>query len=238
MTEPFLNNEAERPDWRGLWAAGVEDGQFARNLVSAKRGGLQPIMHAIGDEANRALLDIVDMTFGEDLRAARTRSEHAQHLRPEDIQTFADRGVIASMQPFHKADDGRYAEEYIGDARCRSSYAYKSLLDAGAILVFGSDWPVVTINPFLGMEAAVTGKILDGSYWQTQENITVAEALRAYTATAAYGIKQEGRLGVIAPNARADFVILNGSPFGTDVDWSTISVRATFVDGEMVWEAR
>ncbi|MEM7228414.1 MAG: amidohydrolase [Planctomycetota bacterium] len=237
MTAPFLNNEPERPDWSGLWAAGVEDGQFATNIVSAMRGGLQPIVHAIGDEANRALLDMVMMTYGEDVRTARPRSEHAQHLRAEDIPIFAERGVIASMQPFHKADDGRYAEDYLGEQRCRSSYAYKSLLDAGAVLVFGSDWPVVTINPLLGMETAVTGRILDGTFWQTQENITVAEALRAYTSSAAYGIQQEGRLGVIAPGARADFIVLDGSPFGAEVDWSSIRVRTTYVDGKKVWVA-
>lgn len=237
MRRPFLANRPDRPEWRGLFAEGVEDGTFARNLRAARAAGLQVIVHAIGDEANHFLLNSLVTEF-PDLRAARCRSEHAQHLLPEDIQRFGDLGVIASMQPYHKADDGRYAEAIIGAMRSRSSYAYKSLLDAGAVLAFGSDWPVVSIDPMLGVEAAVTGRILTGQTWQSQENITVAEALRCYTSRAAYALGRDDEIGRIAPGYRADFVILNASPFDRSPDWKAIKPVAVYVDGVKRYEAR
>jgi len=157
---------------------------------------------------------------------------------PDDIARFAQLGIIASLQPFHKADDGRYAEEYIGHERCKSSYAYRSLLDAGATICFGSDWPVVTINPFLGIEAAVTGRTLDGKDWHTQQNITVAEALTAYTSAAAYAMFAEDEIGQIAEGYRADFVILNNDPFSLNPNWSSMAATATYVEGELVYQRR
>ncbi|MHC4764534.1 MAG: amidohydrolase [Planctomycetota bacterium] len=238
MREPFVGNPPDRPRWRGLLREGIEDGQFERNLVAARALGAQAIAHAIGDEANHVLLNTLEKVYGNDLAAARCRSEHAQHLLPEDIGRFAGLGVIASMQPYHKADDGRYAEGYIGAERCRWSYAYKSLLDSGAMLVFGSDWPVVTLNPFLGLEAAVTGRTLDGKHWQTQESISVTEALRCYTSRGAYAAFAENEIGRIAPGYRADFVILNQSPFAADVVWSEIRPRRVFVEGRMAFSQR
>ena len=234
MRRPFLGNEPGRESWRGLLREGVADGQFAGNLAVARGAGLQVITHAIGDEANHLLLDSLEVVFADGLATARCRSEHAQHLLPEDIPRFGRLGVIASMQPFHKADDGRYAESYIGAERCRTSYAFKSLLDAGAVVVFGSDWPVVSINPFLGIEAAVTGRTLDGKFWQTQECITVAEALRCYTSRAAWALGAEHEIGRIAAGLRADFVILEGSPFAGDVEWGAIAPAAVYVEGRRV----
>jgi len=236
MREPFLNNEPGREAWRGLLADGVADGQFMRNAYAARETDLQTIAHAIGDQANHLLLETLDAVYWAGLRDARARSEHAQHLLPQDIQRFAELGVIASMQPYHKADDGRYAEDYIGEERCRSSYAFRSLIDAGATLVFGSDWPVVTINPFLGIEAAVTGKTLDGKLWQTQECISVAEALRCYTSEAAYAMFMEDEIGRIAPGYRADFVILSADPFADQVDWAKMEAVTTYVEGRRVYE--
>ena len=138
------------------------------------------------------------------------------------------------MQPYHKADDGRYVEDVVGPTRSRSSYTFKTLLDTGAVLVFGSDWPVVTLNPFLGIEAAVTGRTLDGRTWQTQENITVAEALRCYTSRAAYAVFAEDEIGRIAPGYRADFVILTRSPFDPDVEWSLLKPASVYVEGNRV----
>ena len=231
MREPFLGNDPARPDWHGLLRAGVEGGGLAANIRVARRAGLQPIAHAIGDEANHMLLDMLAEVYGEDLAIARCRAEHVQHLLAQDIARYGELGVIASMQPYHKADDGRYAESYIGPRRARSSYAYKSLLDTGAVLVFGSDWPVVSQNPFLGIEAAVTGRILDGGTWQTQQNITVAEALRSYSSRAAWAIFAENEIGRIAAGYRADFVILDRSPFDPDVQWAKIRPVKVFVDG-------
>lgn len=237
MHEPFLGNAPHRRDWRGLLREGIEDGRFERNVEYARSSGLQVIAHAIGDEANHLLLDVLEKVYGEDLAAARCRSEHVQHLLPEDIARFGALGVIASMQPYHKADDGRYVESYIGAERARSSYTYKSLLDTGAVLAFGSDWPVVTLNPFLGMEAAVTGRVIDRGPWQIQENITVAEALRCYTTRAAYAMFADHELGRIAPGYRADFVVLNRSPFDADVDWASIRPDLVFVEGELAFDA-
>lgn len=237
MHEPFLGNPPDRADWRGLLREGIEDGRFKRNAAAARAAGLQTIAHAIGDEANHLLLDTLVATY-PNLKTARCRSEHAQHLLPEDVLRFGQLGVIASMQPYHKADDGRYAESYLGAERCRSSYAFKSLLAGGAVLAFGSDWPVVSLDPFLGVEAATTGLTLDGKRWQPQESLTVAEALEAYTRGAAYACFAEDEVGEIAPGRRADFVILNADPFAREVDWKAMKPLATYVEGKAVFEAR
>jgi predicted amidohydrolase YtcJ len=233
MREPFLGNTPDRPHWRGLLRDGIEDGRFERNVAAAHALGLQSIAHAIGDEGNHTLLNVLEAVYAEDLAAARCRGEHAQHLLPQDIPRFGRLGVIASMQPYHKADDGRYAESFIGAERSRWSYAYKSLLDTGAVLAFGSDWPVVTLDPFLGMEAAVTGRTLDGRHWQTQESIPVTEALRCYTSRGAYAVFADNEIGRIAPGYRADFLILNRSPFAADVQWSEIRPLRVFVEGRL-----
>jgi predicted amidohydrolase YtcJ len=195
------------------------------------------IGHAIGDRANYELVEFYKRTW-TDLRKARPRLEHAQHLRSSDIPNFARLGVIASYQPFHKADDGRYAESYIGADRSNGSYAYKDYLDAGGVIAFGSDWPVVTLNPFEGMQAAVTGRTLAGQFWQTRNNITTTEALRAYTSSAAYAMFWEDRVGRIAPGYLADFVILNEPIFAQSPNWSTIAPVATYVGGKLVYEVK
>ena len=240
MNRPYLpaptSAVSVRTPGRGLLREGFEDGRFARNVASGRAAGLQTIVHAIGDEANHLLLDLLAEAY-PDLASARCRSEHAQHLLPQDIARFGALGVIASMQPYHKADDGRYAESYIGPERSRYSYAFKSLLDAGAVVAFGSDWPVVTLNPFLGIEAAVTGRTLDGSIWQPHQNITVAEAIRCYTSRAAYAVFAEKELGRIAAGYRADFVILDRSPFDPAVDFSAIRPAAVYVEGRKVFGA-
>ena len=237
MHEPFLGNAPDRPQWRGLLREGIEDGRFKLNAAAAQALGLQTIAHAIGDEANDLLLNTLVSTYSN-LKTARCRSEHAQHLLPQDVPRFGQLGVIASMQPLHKADDGRYAESYLGPQRIRSSYAFKSLLAGGATLAFGSDWPVVSLNPFLGVEAAVTGLTLDGKLWQPQENLTVAQALTAYTGGAAYGLFADKQVGRIAPGMRADFVILNADPFAQGVAWKKMAPVSTYVEGKLVYEAR
>lgn len=233
MRAPFLGNPPDRPDWRGLPMPGVLEGLMERNVRAADQAGYQAIVHAIGDEGNHLLLNIVQSAT-RDPRQARARSEHAQHLLPEDIERFARLGVIASMQPYHKADDGRYAEDYIGKERCHSSYAFKSLLDVGAVVAFGSDWPVVTLNPFLGLEAAVTGRIISGVIWEPQENISLAEALRCYTSAAAYAVKRESDLGRIAPGYQADFIVLNQDLFVPPVTWDKVKPTAVYVAGRRV----
>lgn len=234
MHEPFIDNPPGQEGNRGLPRAGMTDGAFEANCRAAQQNGFQTICHAIGDEANHQLLNILERAYGSKLKDARCRDEHTQHLLPSDIPRFGRLGVIASMQPYHKADDARYAEQRIGLDRSKSSYAFKSLLDSGAVVTFGSDWPVVSINPFLGVEAAVTGRTLDGKFWMTQENLTVVEALRCYTSRAAYAMFMENEIGKIAPGYRADFIVLNQSPFAPQPRWSEIRPVEVWVEGKRV----
>ncbi|MCH8980202.1 MAG: amidohydrolase, partial [Armatimonadetes bacterium] len=234
MREPFNNNPADGKDNVGLLMPQAKDGTIQRIARQCAENGLQVIGHAIGDMANHILIGFFKEAW-DDVRAARPRLEHAQHLLAEDIHEIGRLGIITSYQPFHKADDGRYCEDYIGAERSNSSYAYKDVLDAGGVLAFGSDWSVVTLNPYLGIEAAVTGKTLAGKFWQTQNNITVMEALRGYTSSAAYAMFWEDRIGRIAPGFKADFVILNASPFGASPDWANMKPVATYVDGKKVF---
>lgn len=140
------------------------------------------------------------------------------------------------MQPLHKADDGRYAEKAIGAKRCKTSYAFRSLLDAGAHVAFGSDWPVVSLDPFLGIHAAVTGETLDGKVFVPEQNITVEEALKCYTSGAAYASGDDGVLGVIRVGAPADFVICDQDPLGVrPSEISHIHVKETYVGGRRVY---
>jgi predicted amidohydrolase YtcJ len=210
---------------------------------AADSAGLQVVVHAIGERANGMLLSIFDSVGrAHGARDRRFRVEHAQHLRREDIPRFADLDVIASMQPYHAIDDGRWAEKRIGPERIKTTYAFRSLLDRGAILAFGSDWTVAPIEPLLGIYAAVTRRTLDGKHpdgWVPREKISVEEALRAYTAGNAYGVFAEDRRGKLAHGYLADLVLL-------DRDLTRIppeeieeaAVKATVVGGRVVYPVR
>lgn len=234
MFEPFNNNPADVANNTGLPRPGVTDGSVRRTAQICAANGLQMIGHAIGDRANHELVDFFKGAW-TDVRKARPRLEHAQHLRATDIPIIGRLGVITSYQPFHKADDGRYCEDYIGSERSNSSYAYKDVLDSGGVLAFGSDWPVVTINPFLGMEAAVTGRTLGGNLWQTHNNVPLTEALRAYTSSAAYAMFWEDKVGRIAPGYYADFVVLSETLFAPAPKWADIRPVATYVAGKKMF---
>ncbi len=242
MAEPFADNRPGRSGrWRGiLTAAASQEGEIQRLCRTADAAGFNTAIHAIGDQANHLVLGIYEAVARENGPRAgrRLRIEHAQHLLPADIGRFAKLDVVASMQPYHKADDGRYAERAIGAERCRTSYAFRDLLNAGAALAFGSDWPVVTINPFQGIHAAVTGKTLDGKTFVAEQNITVEQALEAYTTGAAHAAGDEGRLGRIKPGLLADFVILGQDVLGVAPEaLGDVGVKETFVGGERVWAA-
>jgi len=182
-------------------------------IGSADLAGLQVAVHAIGQRANGLLLDIYDSVGqAHGPRDRRFRIEHAQHLRRQDIGRIARLGVIASMQPSHAVDDGRWAEKRIGPERIKTTYAFRSLINAGARLAFGSDWTVAPLDPLLGIYAAVTRRTLDGKNpggWIPEQKITVEEALRAYTAGTAYAVFAEQRRGKLAPGYLADVVILD-----------------------------
>src|SRR5438034_9486535 len=160
------------------------EGAMLERVRGADRAGLQVIIHAIGDRANDNILSIYERVEKENGdRDRRFRIEHAQHLRPRDIPRFARDRVIASMQPYHAIDDGRWAEKRIGHERAKTTYAFRALLDHGVRLAFGSDWTVAPLNPMLGLYAAVTRATLDGKNpggWFPEQKLTLEEIGRAH----------------------------------------------------------
>ncbi|MDY3561381.1 amidohydrolase [Gemmata sp. JC673] len=213
-------------------------------IRGADAAGLNVCVHAIGDRANAVLLDLfADVARQNGAKDRRFRIEHAQHLRPEDYKRFKDLRVIASMQPYHVIDDGRWAEGRIGPKRCASSYAYRSLLDAGATLAFGSDWPVAPLNPLVGVDAAVNRRPLDGKHtngWFPEQRITVPEAMEAYTLGSAFAGFQEPDRGSITVGKLADFVLLSRDIFSAaERDRiGTAHVLLTVVGGKVVFERK
>jgi predicted amidohydrolase YtcJ len=207
MFAPYLHE----PGSTGLFVRPLS--KLRDDILAADAAGLAVGVHAIGDRGNAELLDI----FAEAIRKhgprdRRFRVEHAQHLRPEDLPRFAALGVIASMQPYHAIDDGRWAEGRIGAERCATSYAFRSLLDAGAKLAFGSDAPVAPVSPLLGIDAAVNRRTLDGKHpggWFPKQRIRVEEAVEAYTLGAAYAAFREKEVGSLMPGRLADLVVLS-----------------------------
>src|SRR5207237_809469 len=208
----------------------------------AHRAVLQVIIHAIGDRANDNILSIYERVEKEDGdRDRRFRIEHAQHLRPQDIPRFAGDKVIASMQPYHAIDDGRWAEKRIGPERAKTTYAFRSLLDSGATLAFGTDWTVAPLNPMLTIYAGVTRRTLDGKHpngWIPEQKISVEEAVRAYTVGSAFAEFQENEKGTIAPGKLADLVILTQDIFKIDPkEIEKVKVAMTIMDGRVVYVA-
>ncbi len=213
-----------------------------RWITAADSAGLQVVVHAIGDRANGLLLDIFEASAQKNgPRDRRFRIEHAQHLRPRDIPRFAALGVIPSMQPYHAADDGRWAEKRIGAERIKTTYAFRSLLDAKARLMFGSDWFVAPLNPMPGIKAAVTRQTIDGKQpngFVPEQKITVEEALRAYTVDNAYGMFWEAKLGQLKPGMKADVAVLDRDLLTMPADsLDRTRVRLTVVGGKIVFKA-
>lgn len=243
-TAYFYEPYVDAPDNRGL--AGDEmfpEGAMLGRVRDADRAGLQIMIHAIGDRANDTILSIFEQVTRENgNHDRRFRIEHAQHLRREDIARFGRDQVIASMQPYHAIDDGRWAEKRIGKERAKTTYAFRSLLDAGATLAFGTDWSVAPLNPMLSIYAATTRRTLDGKNpngWIPEQKISVEEAVRAYTAGSAYAEFSEDVKGTIAPGKLADLVILSKDIFTlAPAEIETVNVVMTIVDGRVVYEAR
>lgn len=238
-TAAFLEPFCDTPADRGLLVNTPED--LEKWTLGADRAGLQVVVHAIGDRAIRTQLDIyerVAQVNGE--RDRRFRIEHAQHIAPADLPRFAKLGVIASMQPYHAIDDGRWAEKVIGAQRCETTYAFRSLLDSGARLAFGSDWFVAPPTPLEGIYAAVTRRTLDGKNpngWMPRQKIKVEEALRAYTIDAAYAAFSESKLGSLEPGKLADLVILDRDLFKTPPqELNMVPVRIAIVGGKVVYK--
>jgi predicted amidohydrolase YtcJ len=238
MFEPYLNEK----DSTGVFV--TPPGKLREYIEAADRAGLSVAVHAIGDRGNAELLDIYAAVIQKNgPRDRRFRIEHAQHLRPDDIKRFKELGVIASLQPYHIIDDGRWAEGRIGAGRCASSYANRALLDAGAKIAFGSDWSVAPLSPLEGIDAAVTRRTLDGKHpggWFPEQRISVAEAIEAYTLGAAYAAFREKDCGSIAVGKLADFVVLSRDILA-DSERARIGkaeVLMTVVGGRVVFEKK
>ncbi len=209
-------------------------------MVAGDSAGLQIIVHAIGDRAIDWLLDAYQRARAANgSRDRRFRIEHTQHLSREAIPRIAEDAVIASMQPYHAIDDGRWAEKRIGPERIKTTYAFRSLIDTGAKLSFGSDWTVAPIDPLLGIYAAVTRRTIDGANpdgWVPEEKINVAEAVTAYTAGNAYASFLDEVLGELAPGKYADLVVLSDDIFTIDpVEIESAQVDLTIVEGQIVY---
>ncbi len=233
--EPYL----DEPGTSGLIT--TDTAQLRRQIIAADSAGLHVVVHAIGDRANDWLLDAFeDAVQRNGPRDRRFRIEHAQHLSSAAISRFAGLGVLASMQPYHAIDDGRWAEKRIGAERIQRTYAFRSLLDHDARLLFGSDWTVAPIEPLLGVYAAVTRRTTDGANpdgWVPAQKITVEEALRAYTVANAYGAFREHDLGTLEPGRLADVVVLSENLLAIDpVRIPEVKVDATIVNGTVVFE--
>ena len=205
--EPYL----DEPGTSGLIT--TDTSQLRQWILDADRARLHVVVHAIGDRANDWLLDTYAATIERNgPRDRRFRIEHAQHLSRTAIPRFAQLGVIPSMQPYHAIDDGRWAAKRIGPERIKTTYAFRSLLDNDARLMFGSDWTVAPLDPLLGIYAAVTRQTIDGKNpggWVPEEKITVEEAIRVYTRNNAYGAFREDDLGTLDVDKRADLVVLS-----------------------------
>ena len=241
-TALFYEPYRDEPSTSGI--AGDEmypEGVMLKRVSEADRVGLQIMIHAIGDRANDMILSIYEQVERENgKRDRRFRIEHAQHLRPQDIPRFGRDQVIASMQPYHAIDDGRWAEKRIGRDRIKTTYAFRSLLDSGATLAFGTDWTVAPLNPLLTIYAAVTRRTLDGKNpkgWVPEQKISVEETVRAYTLGSAYAEFQENVKGSISVGKLADLVLLSRDIFKIDPkDIENVKVVMTMVDGRIVFE--
>lgn len=234
----FFQPFTDAPQTSGLVV--TDTAKLREWILGADKAHLQVAVHAIGDRANDWILNTYEWVAERNgKRDRRFRVEHAQHLLRNDIVRLAALGVLASMQPYHAIDDGRWAEKRIGPERIKTTYAFRSLLDAKAHLMFGSDWTVAPLSPLLGIYAAVTRRTLDGRYpegWQPQEKISVEDALRAYTSSNAYGAFMERELGSLAQGKRADLVVLSQNILKLDPRRiPEVQVDYTVIGGEIVY---
>ena len=241
-TALFFSPYNDAPGTTGLPAPEMfPEGNMKKLVSAADAAHLQVTVHAIGDKANNMMLNIYEEVERENPQwDRRFRIEHAQHLLASDIPRFSKLGVIAAMQPYHLIDDGRWAEKRIGKERCKTTYAFRSLLDTGAQVAFGSDWPVAPISPILGIYAAVTRRTLDGKNpdgWIPEQKISVAEAVRAYTWTSACAEFAEDVKGTISRGKLADFVVLSSDIFNMPPEQiEKVEVACTIVGGRIVFE--
>jgi len=240
MFDPFTDD----PGNRGLLSDEMHPPSAMRDrLTQADAAGLQIRVHAIGDRAISMMLDLfADIEKEHGYHDQRFAIEHAQHMAQKDFERFAKLHVIASMQPYHAIDDGRWAEGRLGHERTRYSYAWRSFLDHGVALAFGTDWPVAPLDPLLGLYAAVTRATLDGKNpggWFPEEKITLPEAIEAYTLGAAFAEFQEHEKGSITPGKLADMVIVSDNILELRPEAiRSAKVKTTILGGKVIYGQR
>ena len=253
--EPYTHNPASRGIWRDIMFPFERSpdnpeemrSRLERLALDADNAGIQLSVHAIGDEANGYLMDMLERIIeknGEKDR--RFRLVHAQVMTDRDIRRGGNMQIVAEVQPFHTSDDMRWMEERIGRDRSRGAYAFRRLWDSGATVSFGTDSPGTNasryfLNPMLGLYAAVTRKTLSGQPeggWFPQEKITIEEAIRAYTLNTAYAGFEEDIKGSLEVGKLADFLILSDNLLTMDADGiKDVTVLMTVVGGNVVYEA-
>jgi predicted amidohydrolase YtcJ len=237
--QPFLNQGTNR----GLLSDEMHPISLMRDrYMKADAAGLQICTHAIGDEGISTILDLYsDLIKAHGEADRRLRIEHAQHMAAKDFERFAQLHVIASVQPYHAIDDGRFAEAHIGHDRASRTYAFRTFLDHGVRLAFGTDWEVAPLDPLLTVYAAVTRATLDGKNpngWFPEQKLSVAEAIEAYTMGSAYAEFQEKVKGSITPGKLADMVLLSDDIFSIVPEKiRDVRVLQTFVGGRLVFDA-
>lgn len=245
--EPYHDNHGENITWRGGWREFSQDmDQFKKMLIQADSGNIQLRVHAIGDEANSILLDILDtLDQVNGAKDRRFRLVHAQVIAEEDFSRFEGRNIIAEVQPYHVTDDMRWMEERIGHERCKGAYAFKRLQDAGSQLAFGSDWPGTNasyypINPIYGLYAAVTRQTVNGEPeegWFPDQRLSLENALKAYTYGSAFATFEEDIKGQIKPGMLADVVVVNTDLFETEPsEWLQAKFDYTIMGGRIVFQ--
>ena len=233
MIEPYEGSTTNR----GISTLDKEE--MFENVRKASAAGLSSTIHAIGDKANHDVLDVFAMVRKEESNMRlRHRIEHVQLLHPDDFKRLAQLNIIASMQPIHATSDMLMADRFWGK-RSAGAYAWRTQLNAGAMLAFGSDSPVESFNPFLGIHAAVTRRRIDGSPqpdgWYPKQRLTVAEAVHGFTLGAAYASYDENRKGSLTPGKLADLIVLDRDIFEIDpMEIAETQVLATMVDGQLV----
>jgi predicted amidohydrolase YtcJ len=220
----------------------TDTNNIRRWVLAADSTGLHVVVHAIGDRANDFILNVFEEAEKKTSKDHRFRIEHAQHLTQQSLPRFAQLKVIPSMQPYHAIDDGRWAYKRLDDARLKGTYAFKSLLDAGAPLTFGSDWTVAPLKPLEGIYAAVTRKTLDDKNpngWYSEQKISVEQAVRCYTINNAYAGLQEHNLGVLKKGMLADLVVLDQDIFEIVPEKiRDVKVVQTIVNGKEVYKLK
>jgi predicted amidohydrolase YtcJ len=242
FTALFFEPYTDDPEKTGILVSDMyPEGIMEKRIREADQAGLQVAIHAIGDKANHIILDIMEGVIADGgPRDRRWRIEHAQHLIPEDFERFREMGIIASVQPYHAIDDGRWAERKIGKERAKFTYAFKSFLDMGVLLASGSDWTVAPLDPISGIYAAVTRRTLNGKNvdgWIPEQKISLEEAIKGYTINGAFTEFAESMKGSLEEGKFADLIVLSQNLFEIHPeDILDTEVLMTVFNGEIIYK--